>query len=173
MTALLPKPNVWAALGPGPEMSAELLDALLTFEKWLSVPANPMLPDPGQQAAGLKLFKATGCHSVTGPNSGSGWSKCDGQSLRAIIAPYTDLATHDLGPGLADHDLSGAVHPTRWRTPPLWSMGIAWVARSGLPSCTTAARVSLEEAVCCGKTVRQPSCASASSICRAHNGNWC
>ena len=30
-----------------PEMSGELLEALLTFEKWLSVPQNPVPPNRG------------------------------------------------------------------------------------------------------------------------------
>lgn len=130
-----------------PEMSGELLNALLTFEKWLSVPQNPLPPDPAQQAAGLKLFKATGCSACHQPEQAVALIKTDGEPLQATIEPYTDLAAHDLGPGLADRELSGAVHPTRWRTAPLWSMGYR-LSREKYPTFLHDGRArSLEEAV--------------------------
>jgi CxxC motif-containing protein (DUF1111 family) len=130
-----------------PEMSGELLDALLTFEKWLSVPQNPLAPDPQQQAAGLKLFNSTGCSACHRPQQSVALVQADGQPLRASIAPYTDLAVHDLGPGLADRDQSGAVHPTRWRTAPLWGMGYR-LSREKFPTFLHDGRArSVEEAV--------------------------
>jgi CxxC motif-containing protein (DUF1111 family) len=106
-----------------PELSGELLDALLTFEKWLSVPQNPLPAAPAQQAAGLKLFKATGCSGCHQPEQTVALVQADGQPLNATIAAYTDLSVHDLGPGLADHEVAGVVHPTSWRTAPLWGIG--------------------------------------------------
>lgn len=129
------------------EMSGELLDALLTFEKWLSVPENPAPADPAQQAAGLKLFKATGCSRCHQPEQKVTLLQPDGKPLNATIAPYTDLAVHDLGPGLADHALAGGVHPTRWRTAPLWSMGYR-IGREQHPTFLHDGRArSVEEAV--------------------------
>jgi CxxC motif-containing protein (DUF1111 family) len=130
-----------------PEMSGELLDALLTFEKWLSVPQNPVTPEPRQQAAGLKLFKATGCSGCHRPEQPVVLLQPNGQPLRAMIAPYTDLAVHDLGVGLADRELSGAVHSTRWRTAPLWGMGYR-LSREKYPTFLHDGRArSVEEAV--------------------------
>ncbi len=128
-------------------MSAELLGALLTFEKWLSVPENPTPADPAQQAAGLKLFKATGCSRCHQPEQKVALLQPDGEQLKANIAPYTDLAVHDLGPGLADHDLAGDAHPTRWRTAPLWGMGYR-IGREKRPTFLHDGRArSVEEAV--------------------------
>jgi CxxC motif-containing protein (DUF1111 family) len=129
------------------EMSGELLDALLTFEKWLSVPQNPMPSTPAQQAAGLQQFKATGCSGCHQPEQSVMLVKADGQALTATIAPYTDLSVHDLGAGLADHELAGAVHPTRWRTAPLWGIGYR-LSRESRPTFLHDGRArSVEEAV--------------------------
>lgn len=130
-----------------PEMSGELLDALLTFERWLSVPANPTPQDAPTHAAGLKLFKATGCAGCHHPEQPVQLVEPDGQALNATIAPYTDLSLHDLGPGLADHNGAGAVHPTRWRTAPLWAMGYR-LSRESKPTFLHDGRArSVEEAV--------------------------
>jgi CxxC motif-containing protein (DUF1111 family) len=130
-----------------PEISAELLGALLSFEKWLSVPQNPMPATPESQAAGLKLFKATGCSACHQPEQPVTLVQADGQPLNATIAPYTDLSVHDLGPGLADHELAGVVHPTRWRTAPLWGIGYR-LSRESRPTFLHDGRArSVEEAV--------------------------
>jgi len=130
-----------------PEMSGELLEALLTFEKWLSVPANPKALPPAQQAAGLQLFRATGCSGCHLPQQPVLLLQPDGQPLKATIAPFTDLGIHDLGPGLADHEVSGAVHPTRFRTAPLWGIGYR-LSRESKPTFLHDGRArSVEEAV--------------------------
>jgi CxxC motif-containing protein (DUF1111 family) len=129
------------------EISAELLDALLTFEKWLSVPLNPMPATPAQQAAGLKLFKATGCSGCHQPEQPVALVQADGQPLEARIAPYTDLSVHDLGGGLADHEVAGLAHRTRWRTAPLWGIGYR-LSRESRPTFLHDGRArSVEEAV--------------------------
>jgi CxxC motif-containing protein (DUF1111 family) len=129
------------------EMSGELLDALLGFEKWLSVPQNPLPATPAQQLAGLKLFKATGCSGCHQPEQPVTLEQADGQALKASIAPYTDLSVHDLGAGLADHELAGVVHTTRWRTAPLWGIGYR-LSRESRPTFLHDGRArSVEEAV--------------------------
>ena len=51
------------------------------------------------------------------------------------------------GRALADHELSGAVHPTRWRTAPLWGMGYR-LSREKYPTFLHDGRArSVEEAV--------------------------
>ena len=73
--------------------------------------------------------------------------QADGRPLEARIAPYTDLSVHDLGADLADHELTGAVHPTRWRTAPLWGIGYR-LSRESRPTFLHDGRArSVEEAV--------------------------
>jgi CxxC motif-containing protein (DUF1111 family) len=130
-----------------PEMPGELLEALLTFQKWLSLPANPLPQSPAEERAGLRLFKATGCAGCHQPQQSVALLQSDGQPLKAVIAPYTDLSVHDLGPELADRDVSGSVHPTRWRTAPLWGMGYR-LSRERKPTFLHDGRArSVEEAV--------------------------
>ena len=129
------------------EMSGELLAALLTFEQWLSVPANPQPQALQQRAAGLKLFKSTGCAGCHQPEQQVVLAQPDGQPLRATIAPFTDLGIHDLGSGLADHESSGAVHRTRFRTAPLWGIGYRMSHESGPTFLHDGRARSVEEAV--------------------------
>ncbi|HTY94253.1 MAG TPA: di-heme oxidoredictase family protein [Steroidobacteraceae bacterium] len=130
-----------------PELKDELLEALLVFQKWLSVPDSPLPSQPAQQEIGRKLFASTGCSGCHEPELPVALAQPDGQNLKGIIAPYTDLSVHDLGPGLADHELSGAVHPTRWRTAPLWGMGYR-LSRESRPTFLHDGRArSVEEAV--------------------------
>jgi CxxC motif-containing protein (DUF1111 family) len=129
------------------EMSGELLSALLTFEKWLAVPANPTPATPAQQAAGLRLFIATGCSVCHRPEQPVALDAPDGRPLQSVISPYSDLSVHDLGPGLADRDAAGSVHASRWRTAPLWGMGYRF-SRESKPTFLHDGRArSIEEAV--------------------------
>jgi CxxC motif-containing protein (DUF1111 family) len=94
----------------------------------------------------LKLFKATGCSRCHQPEQPVTPVQAQGQPLTATIAPYTDLSVHDPGPGLADHEIGGAVHPTRWRTAPLW--GGYRLSRESRPTFLHDGRApSVEEAV--------------------------
>ena len=124
-----------------------MLDALLTFQQWLSVPANPQPQAPAQRAVGLSLFRSTGCAGCHQPEQPVALRQADGTPLQATIAPFTDLGLHDLGPGLADHDVSGAVHATRFRTAPLWGIGYR-LSRESRPTFLHDGRArSVEEAV--------------------------
>lgn len=40
------------------------------------------------------------------------------------IWPYTDLALHDMGEGLADKGIENQALGSEWRTPPLWGIGL-------------------------------------------------
>ncbi|WP_105170138.1 di-heme oxidoreductase family protein [Pseudoalteromonas sp. T1lg23B] len=40
------------------------------------------------------------------------------------IYPYTDLALHDMGEGLADQGMENLAQGSEWRTPPLWGIGL-------------------------------------------------
>lgn len=103
-----------AASGGSPEVSPEFLDAILSFERELAVPG----PAPDRGVRGAKLFDSVGCgvcHRDSLPSR-----TADGE---VKIAPYTDLLLHDLGDGLADRRVDGAIVASRWRTAPLWGLG--------------------------------------------------
>lgn len=115
--------------GGEPEVSDELLVAVLEFQKWLAVPAM----DDGADSAprGAQLFAALGCAGCHRPTLPVAYTDPTGREVRGTIAPYTDLLLHDLGTGLADVNLSGRPVPTRWRTAPLWA--VAYTSRAAVP----------------------------------------
>src|SRR5262249_26963780 len=122
-----------------PEVSDEFLDAVLTFERELPVPARPALPAE-VDTAGRQLFAQSGCaacHVAELPvTPGTG----------AHIDPYTDLLLHDLGDPLADHPADDRIVKSRWRTAPLW--GLAQAVRSGAVALLHDGRAaSVEEAI--------------------------
>ncbi|HWJ34635.1 MAG TPA: di-heme oxidoredictase family protein [Steroidobacteraceae bacterium] len=116
------EPECLAAPNGGtPEVSAELLDAVVEFQRTLAVPQPPAVPAAARRAPG-RLFDAVGCsacHRAVMPVVPSGVLGAKGAQT---IAPYTDLSLHDLGLRLADRDAAGRVVPSRWRTAPLWGM---------------------------------------------------
>ncbi len=105
--------------GGTPEVSDEFLDAVVTFQRELAVPARSTLP-PGEEAAGSRLFADTGCAACHVSRLPAGTASGPG-----MIDPYTDLLLHDLGPLLADRTQSGRSVASRWRTAPLWGLAHA------------------------------------------------
>jgi CxxC motif-containing protein (DUF1111 family) len=92
------------------------------FESVVFYLAN-LAPPPRREAdtlqarAGAKVFAQLGCgqcHREKLPLANGG-----------AIAPYTDLALHDMGGGLADGRPDYEAGPRDWRTPPLWGLGSA------------------------------------------------
>ncbi|HTQ36167.1 MAG TPA: di-heme oxidoredictase family protein [Steroidobacteraceae bacterium] len=105
--------------GGTPEVSDEFLQAVLTFQRELPVPARTVLP-ADTEAAGRRLFEQTGCaacHVLELPVAIDG--------AKARIDAGTDLLVHDLGEALADHRADGTGVPVRWRTAPLWGLAQA------------------------------------------------
>jgi len=107
-----------AANGGEPEVAQELFDAVVAFQQWEAVRRTPDAAARLQQLAeGEHLFHSTGCadcHRAQMPTLDGG-----------VIAPYTDLLLHDLGPELADRTVAGEPIPSRWRTAPLWGLSTA------------------------------------------------
>jgi len=103
-----------------PEVSDELLQAVLAFEQWLAVPKPPATatPEPG----GERLFRRIGCAGCHQPRLPVALPSGRGTSA-SWIAPYSDLKLHNLGPELADREVSGEPRASRWRTAPLWGLG--------------------------------------------------
>jgi CxxC motif-containing protein (DUF1111 family) len=108
-TACLQQPG-----GGSPEVSDDLFDAVLSFERWLAVPPSPS-PHAFPDVDG-RTFAELGCTACHQPY-------LNVPSVGATIAPYTDLRLHNLGTRLADSDVSGHKVSSTWRTAPLWGLG--------------------------------------------------
>jgi len=145
--------------GGHPEVSDELLDGVVQFVRWLAVPAPVVPAAPGTSARGASTAAAGGIPAINATFTVLGCAGChrpilpvvladaQGHAYRGSIAAYTDLRLHDLGAGLADHDGSGRVVPSRWRTAPLWGMGYR-LGRERFPTLLHDGRArSLEEAI--------------------------
>ncbi|HTY50077.1 MAG TPA: di-heme oxidoredictase family protein [Steroidobacteraceae bacterium] len=131
--------------GQAPEVSAQLFEAVLAFQRWLAVPQGPhpaAADDPG-----AKLFARVGCAGCHQARQQVEFRTPDGALVRASIAPYTDLKLHYLGPGLSDRDVSGERAASRWRTPALWGLGYR-LSRESFPTFLHDGRArSVEEAI--------------------------
>jgi CxxC motif-containing protein (DUF1111 family) len=112
-----------AATHAGVEMSADKMNLLTIYTRWLAVPRQrgPNRPEVG---SGFEVFKELGCGGchiptlVTGDDPGT--PELSGQ----VIHPFTDLLLHDMGEGLADGRPDFLANGREWRTPPLWGIGL-------------------------------------------------
>lgn len=107
--------------GGSPEVSDDLLDAVVSFQRWLAVPASPA-PHPNLDNDG-KIFADLGCVACHRPKLRVTLTDAAGKSVATVIAPYTDLRLHEMGSRLADENVSGQKAPSKWRTAPLWGLG--------------------------------------------------
>jgi len=107
--------------GGSPEVSPELLDAVVAFVRVLAVPESPAKHP--SESLGSDLFANTGCAECHRPRLPVELPRAGDTGGRGVIAPYTDLRLHDLGMEMADENVSGAKVVSRWRTAPLWGLG--------------------------------------------------
>jgi CxxC motif-containing protein (DUF1111 family) len=107
--------------GGSPEVSEELLDAVVEFQRTLAVPESPVHAE--NATFGSELFADIGCTDCHRPRLPVEVTDSNGTRALGVIAPYTDLRLHDLGVEMSDEDVSGAKIPTLWRTAPLWGLG--------------------------------------------------
>lgn len=136
----LARPN-----GGNPEVSPELLDAVVFFESMLAVPESPRQPPAGNE--GAVLFASVGCAGCHTPHLTAEIRDAAGVRRPVRIAPYTDLLLHDLGDGLADRDVTGRPVPSRWRTAPLWGLEYRLVPKRRLTFLHDGRARSIEEAI--------------------------
>jgi CxxC motif-containing protein (DUF1111 family) len=104
-----------------PEVSEELIEALVAFQRTLAVPRSR--PDTKENSLGFGLFREIGCAACHKLQIPVELSQADGTKVRTAIAPYTDLQTHDLGREMDDETVAGTKVRSRWRTAPLWGLG--------------------------------------------------
>ena len=104
-----------------PEVSEELLDAVVAFVRTLAVPGSPA--HAAGDSLGSELFAEIGCAACHRPRLPVELPRPDGGKAVGVIEPYTDLRLHDLGSDMADENAAGAKVVSRWRTAPLWGLG--------------------------------------------------
>ena len=130
-TTLRPEPNctniqvacIDAPDGGSPEISDEIFNRIVEYQRMLSVPVRRNL-ESQQVKRGAELFVTSGCESchratfTTGDVANAPWLS------KQTIHPFSDLLLHDMGPDLADDRADFEASGTEWRTPPLWGMGL-------------------------------------------------
>jgi CxxC motif-containing protein (DUF1111 family) len=131
--------------GFSPEVSEESISTVVAFVRALAVPESPTHAAPG--SLGARLFAKIGCGGCHRPQFTVQRPDADGTVESSVIAPYSDLRLHDLGPGMADENVSGEKVPSRWRTAPLWGLGYRMKTESHPTFLHDGRATSLEEAI--------------------------
>jgi CxxC motif-containing protein (DUF1111 family) len=103
---------------PEPELSAEALQSVFDFVRFLAPP--PQLPLTIEGEHGRQLFRSMGCISCHTATLYTGPNKVRALDRKPVNA-YSDLLLHDMGPARADICL-GLATPSEFRTEPL--MGV-------------------------------------------------
>ena len=105
------------------EIPDNRLDITVTFNEFLGVPPARNLENKIIQQ-GRKHFYQLNCQQCHTPS----YITDKNYSIQALanqtIWPYTDLALHDMGAGLADGVFEFEATGSEWRTPPLWGIGL-------------------------------------------------
>lgn len=104
-----------------PELTDTIEQAVTFYSRHLAVPARRDLARPAVQA-GEQIFHDIGCASCHQPDWKTAATSAAGVLGGQHIFPYTDLALHDMGEGLADGLTQYQAGPRDWRTPPLWGL---------------------------------------------------
>jgi CxxC motif-containing protein (DUF1111 family) len=131
--------------GGSPEISREIFDQVVFYNRTLAVPARRDLEDPDVKA-GARLFEEAGCGSCHHPKHKTGDSAIPALAGQ-VIYPFTDLLLHDMGPDLDDGRPDGEATGAEWRTPPLWGIGLTETVNGHLNFLHDGRARSLEEAI--------------------------
>jgi CxxC motif-containing protein (DUF1111 family) len=134
-----------AVNGGSPEITQEIFDQVVFYNKTLAVPARRDLDDPAV-VAGAELFEEAGCVSCHQPRHETGASEIEALANQ-VIHPFTDLLLHDMGPDLADDRPDGEASGSEWRTPPLWGIGLTEAVNGNINFLHDGRARSLEEAI--------------------------
>lgn len=109
----------------GGHQSVEIPDKLLQlvddFSRFLAVPPARGLKE---KLEGRELFYQLGCQQCHTPSYITDAEYPIKEMAGQVIWPYTDLALHDMGEGLADGVYEFSANGREWRTPPLWGIGL-------------------------------------------------
>ena len=103
------------------EIPDKLLKLVNDFNRFLAVPPARKLQDKLQ---GRELFYQLECQLCHTPSFTTDPNYPVSELAGQVIWPYTDLALHDMGEGLADGVYEYSANGQEWRTPPLWGIGL-------------------------------------------------
>ncbi len=96
------------------------LSAMAEFMRLLAAPVSSRATESTER--GRQIFGRIGCALCHTPNLRTG--KSDVAAMNEKWVPlYSDLALHDMGPGLDDFIGQGQANGRDWRTAPLWGLG--------------------------------------------------
>lgn len=108
----------------GLEVDGQSLDLVAFYARNLAPPARDRIDDP-QVVTGKALFHDLGCAACHRPAYVTAKLADRPEQSFQLIWPYSDFLLHDMGPELADTAPEPGAAATEWRTPPLWSVGLA------------------------------------------------
>ena len=112
----------------GIEIPNKLLKLVIDTNQFMAVPPTRGLKtDIAQQ--GRALFYQGGCVSCHTPSYTTSADYPVAVLANQKIWPYTDLALHDMGAGLADGVIENQASGQEWRTSPLWGLGAQKIFR--------------------------------------------
>lgn len=105
------------------EIPDKLLDLVVEFSLFVGVPPARHLDAP-QVMQGRQQFYQLGCQHCHTPSYTTDANYPIASLAGQKIWPYSDLALHDMGAGLADGINEFSANGNEWRTPPLWGIGL-------------------------------------------------
>jgi CxxC motif-containing protein (DUF1111 family) len=109
--------------GGEPEISDEIFNHMVNYQRMLAVPVRRNLESP-QVKRGAELFVNAGCESCHRATFKTDQVKDQPWLSGQTIHPFTDMLLHDMGAGLADGRADFAASGSEWRTQPLWGLGL-------------------------------------------------
>jgi CxxC motif-containing protein (DUF1111 family) len=116
--------NIRNQSGGGPIGTAsQMISDTVNFAAFIRLLAPPKATTSTKtEKDGEALFKSIGCTLCHTQTLVTGESVFTGQN-RVSFQPYTDVALHHMGSGLADFISQGGAGPDEFRTAPLWGVG--------------------------------------------------
>ena len=112
--------NTFQSGSPASDFSSDIVN-FAAFAR-LSFPPLPKFSD-STTLQGQQIFLATGCQSCHIVQQTTGISSVAASISNVTFEPYSDLAVHDMGDGLADGVIQGTAQGNEFRTAPLWGLG--------------------------------------------------
>ncbi len=118
-------PNSVTDTAAGTPLAAiSAIEKFAFFQRFLAPPTQSADKPGGSHSIGRgrSLFTSIGCALCHTPMMQTGNSAVEALRNRPVNL-YSDLLTHDMGPGLADGVSQGQAGPREFRTAPLWGLG--------------------------------------------------
>lgn len=111
-----------APSGGHPELTTAQLDSVVFYLAHLAPPERRQQDQP-MVCQGEALFASSGCAVCHQPALPGGEHPTYSRLSNQMVAAYTDLLLHDMGPDLADGRPDYLASGREWRTAPLWGLG--------------------------------------------------